>query len=199
MKKLALLIWVSLLFGGIFTLFWYKDFQYSLPTPLPPDYKAVNTGTSIIFPHDFTVDPQKPVFVHFFNPECPCSRFNITHFKSLVKQYRDQVNFAVVVMNNTKYSKKEIQDRFGINLPVSFDTALATACGVYSTPQAVILDNQHQLYYRGNYNKNRYCTDKKTNYAQMALTKLLNHEPGFLFDQYALTAYGCELPQCTKN
>ncbi|MCS6821844.1 MAG: hypothetical protein NZ551_08235, partial [Microscillaceae bacterium] len=72
---------------------------------------------------------------------------------------------------------------------------IAQQCGVYSTPQAVILNTKNQLYYRGNYNRARYCTDKKTNYAQMAMDSLLAQKPPPNFGLLATKAYGCELPQ----
>jgi hypothetical protein len=81
---------------------------------------------------------------------------------------------------------------------VLFDTSLATKCGVYSTPQAVILDAQGLLYYRGNYNKTRYCTDPNTSYANIALDSLLNDHQYPHFNQFALKAYGCTLPECKK-
>lgn len=196
-KKLLILIWISLLSGGIFACFWYYDWVYQLPTPVPESYKAVNTGTSIGVPEALGGQAGKPVFLHFFNPDCPCSRFNIKHFKSLVKQYNADANFAIVVMTDKTYTEQNIRDRFGVDLPVSFDTSLAAMCGVYSTPQAVILNTNHQLYYRGNYNKSRYCTDQKTNYAQIALDNLLHGQPGVFSTQYALKAYGCRLPKCT--
>ena len=64
-------------------------------------------------------------------------------------------------MNNNYYTAKQIQDKFGLDIPVLFDSSLAKACGVYSTPQAVLIDNNQNLYYRGNYNRSRYCTRQK--------------------------------------
>lgn len=122
----------------------------------------------------------------------------MTHFKSLVKLYGNEVDFGIVVMTNQQYTAKEIQDKFDLQIPVSFDTLIAASCGVYSTPQAVILTADHQLYYRGNYNKSRYCTDKNSNYAQIALEGLLHGNSNMLFDRHALTAYGCRLPECKK-
>ncbi len=87
----------------------------------------------------------------------------------------------------------QIQKKFDAQIPVYFDEAIAKKCGVFSTPQAVLLDPSHNLYYRGNYNKTRYCTDAKSNYAQMAIDSLLskNHNPSF--NVFALRAYGCSL------
>lgn len=199
MKTFVAFIWLSFLFTCIVALFWYNDWKYKLPTPIPSNYKIVNMGTEINLPPQLNSQEQKPVFLHFFNPDCPCSRFNMFYFKRLVKQYQQQVVFEIVVMNNKHYSADKIQNMFDLKIPVSFDTTIAKSCGVYSTPQAVILNSNHQLYYRGNYNKSRYCAEEKTGYAKIALVALLKKEAPVSFDAYALRAYGCQLPTCTKN
>ena len=199
MQKRTVIVWLTFIFMGIIALFWHNDWVYNLPTPIPENYRVVNQGENITLTPQLKQNNKKPLFLHFFNPRCPCSRFNMTHFKSLVKQYGNEVDFEMVVMSNKDYSVKEIQDRFDIQIPVLFDTALAASCGVYSTPQAVIINTDHKLYYRGNYNRSRYCSDKKTEYARVALDALLqNSSPLVVFDQYALKAYGCQLPKCTK-
>jgi hypothetical protein len=199
MRKVLMICWLIMIFTGIGYLFWYHEWKYSLPTPVPENYTAIKTGELINVTDKISVTDGKPVFIHFFNPDCPCSRFNIPHFNSLVKQYGSQLSFSVVVLNKTKqFTAKEIQERYDLTVPVSFDTTIASICGVYSTPQAVILDEQHRLYYRGNYNKSRYCTEKNSNYAQMAIDSLLNHDTQPIFSHFALTAYGCSLPTCTK-
>ncbi len=198
MKRFFVAVWLLLIFSGIIYIFWYTDWRYSLPTPVPKQYHVINTGQYIDLGNKLAIAPNKPVFIHFFNPTCPCSRFNVPMFISLAKKYGDKVSFAVVVLSKSKYSVKDIQDKFGLDIPVAFDSSLAAACGVYSTPQAVLLNADHQLYYRGNYNKTRYCTDPRTNYAQMAIDMLLNKVTHPVFDRYALRAYGCQLPVCTK-
>lgn len=191
-------LWLVFLFSAIGALFWYNEFVYHLPTPIPKNYKPVSTGTLIRFNGALNDDHSKPLFLHFFNPDCPCSRFNADNFKALVREYGNNVNFVVVVINNKPYTVEAIQRKLGISLPVLFDASLATACGVYSTPQAALLDPEHRLYYRGNYNQARYCTDEKTSYAKIALTSLLQNHSRPLFGQLALTAYGCGLPGCKK-
>jgi len=198
MKKLLVISWLSLLFSAIAALFWYNELVYHLPTPVPANYKAVNRGRVIDLSSALTIYNDKPVFIHFFNPSCPCSRFNIANFREIYTQYNHQLNFIVVVMSSKKYSVTEIQSRFGIDIPVLFDASIATRCGVYSTPQAVVLDAQHKLYYRGNYNQSRYCTDEKTNYARLAIEGLLQRNNNLTFSPFALKAYGCSLPNCTK-
>ncbi|MEP6749372.1 MAG: AhpC/TSA family protein [Bacteroidota bacterium] len=200
MKKVYVVSWLLLLLSGVIMLFWYNEWIFNLPTPVPKNYTAIETGTTIHLPGAETdTIAGKPVFLHFFNPDCPCSRFNIDHVRSLIKRYGNEVSFRLVLVSNKDYSTKEIQDRFNITIPVIHDTTIAALCGVYSTPQAVIIDNRHKLFYRGNYNRSRYCTDKKTNYAQVALEALMKNSFHVAFDQLAVKAYGCQLPGCRKE
>jgi len=198
MRKVVVITWLIVLLATVVVLFWYNEWVYSLPTPVPENYKVVDTGTSVDIASKLSFKPDKPVFLHFYNPDCPCSRFNIPHFKSLVKQYGNKIQFVIVPVTPKKYKTEEILKKFDLEIPVIFDTTLATACGVYSTPQAVLLDTNRQLYFRGNYNRSRYCTDKKTEYARTAIDKLLHNNAAIIFDQFALKAYGCQLPNCTK-
>ncbi len=198
MKKLMVGIWLVFLFCTVGALFWYNEWVYHLPTPVPENYKPVSQGKIIKLNGPLEADHSKPLFLHFFNPDCPCSRFNISNFKTVVKKYGQQVNFVIVVMNNKFYTAKQIQDKFDLNVPVLFDASIAVSVGVYSTPQAALLDTQHKLYYRGNYNSSRYCTDEKTSYAKIALEGLLHDHARLVFSQLALRAYGCRLPNCTR-
>ncbi|MDO3627622.1 redoxin family protein [Mucilaginibacter sp. BT774] len=198
MRRLLIIGWLMFLFSGTGALFWYNEWRYHLPTPVPDGYKPVGQGTPVALNWPGEMNPAKPLFLHFFNPDCPCSRFNIPNFQSIVRRYGSQVNFVIVVMNNDRYTAKEVQQKFKLDVPVLFDQSIAEACGVYSTPQAVLIDTQHKLYYRGNYNRSRYCTDERTNYANMAITGLLAAHYKLRFDPLALRSYGCSLPNCQK-
>lgn len=198
MRKGIVYIFLLSFMTGIVLLFWYNEYVYSLPTPVPKNYNAVLPGQLIDLSAILKSNNNKPVLLHFFNPDCPCSRFNMPYFRSLAKKYGQEVNFAIVIMSGKKISAKEIKDKFDLNMPVLSDTSIATLCGVYSTPQAVIIDSMKKLFYRGNYNKTRYCTDKKTNYAEIALNGLLGRNSNNEFSLLDLKIYGCELPDCTK-
>ncbi|CAM4019447.1 hypothetical protein SAMN06265348_101234 [Pedobacter westerhofensis] len=198
MKKWLAIAWLTTLLAIILSFFWYNQLVYSLPTPIPAHYKTVHNGEKIRLGKGLHFDNHKPVFLHFFNPDCPCSRFNVAQFKTLVKTYHNQVNFAVVLMTAKPYTPAEIRDRFGIDVPIVTDSTIASACGVYSTPQAVVLNAENELYYRGNYNKNRYCTDEKSSYAKIAVMGILHKKTALRLDQFALKAYGCTLPNCNN-
>ena len=197
-KKGLVIFWLSLLFAAICSLFWYNDWIYQLPTPVPKDYHPVSNGKFISLNGAMNNGNDKPVFLHFFNPDCPCSRFNIKQFNALMKQYGNEVDFRVVVMSHKSFTTESIQQKFDLDIPISFDASLAKACGVYSTPQAVLLDKDHHLYYRGNYNVSRYCTDEKTSFAKIALEGVLKQERNPRFSSLALQAYGCSLPGCNN-
>jgi hypothetical protein len=203
MKKGMVIAWLILLLTGIAGFFWRSEWVYALPTPVPSNYRPIGIGAAIDWPQRCKASlplSGKPLFLHFFNPDCPCSRFNVPHFRSLIKQYSGQVNFALILMTDKNYTPDEIRHRWDLpeNIPVLRDSLMAAACGVYSTPQAVIVDTHDQLFYRGNYNRNRYCTDERTSYARLALESLLNHDIHPVFDPLALKAYGCKLPTCTQ-
>jgi hypothetical protein len=198
MRKIAVIIWLLVLLTTIVTLFWRNEWVYSLPTPVPENYQPVRKGTILDITTKLPFKTDIPVLLHFYNPDCPCSRFNIPHFKSLVAQYESKIRFVIIPVTHKKMTASDILKKFDLNIPVLFDTGLATECGVYSTPQAVIIDTGKQLFYRGNYNRSRYCTDTKTEYARMAIDKLLHNNAAIIFDQFALKTYGCQLPKCTK-
>jgi len=100
--------------------------------------------------------------------------------------------------DDNKYTLEDVQDKFGLDIPIIFDKEIAVSCGVYSTPQAVIIDPDNKLYYRGNYNKSRYCTLKSSNYAQMAIDSFLVNCTKPVFAESATKSYGCQLPNCKK-
>lgn len=199
-RKGIVIGWLLILVVAVAALFWYNEWVYSLPTPVPATYKLVHTNQHIEVVKKLNVDPDKPVFLHFFNPDCPCSRFNLPHFRELVKTYGDQVTFVAVpmIMLGQQYTDEQLREKIGIDIPIWREPGVADAVGVYSTPQAVVINAKNDLYYRGNYNKSRYCTDKRSNYAEIAIVSLLNNSPAPDFDPLALRAYGCTIEGCVK-
>jgi hypothetical protein len=199
MRKVAVISWLCVLLAAVLVLFWRTEWIYNLPTPVPANYHNVQPGTPLNLAGKLPVKNNRPIFLHFFNPDCPCSRFNIPHFNTLVRKYGNDINFVIVPLTHKKFTADDILNKFDVHVPVVFDTTLATSCGVYSTPQAAIIDTSGQLFFRGNYNKSRYCSDTRTEYARMAIDKILHNNAAIIFDQFALKAYGCQLPKCTKQ
>lgn len=192
-KSLTTLVIVALLIS-IAGIFWWQEWQYLLPTPKPTAYAPPPVAAPVQVAG--IQEDIKPVFLYFFNPDCPCSRFNEAHFRKLMRMYGDRVHFQAVLQVDSSYSLEDFREEYGWPVDVLLDTGahIADACGVYSTPQAVLLTPSHTLYYRGNFNRSRYCEDTTTAYAQKAVQSLLRGEMPPDFGPAATTAYGCELP-----
>ncbi|MDB4285850.1 AhpC/TSA family protein [bacterium] len=191
MKKLFVWISLTLILGIIINVFWHKELKYTLPTPVPENFQEVPLGTCI--DTDWNKGEENMTFLHFFNPDCPCSRFNLKHFHTLYRANKDKVKFYVIVPEGV--SQKRTRRLVSDDIPILIDTdkKWRKACGIYATPQAVILD-QGQIYYRGNYNKARFCTIPGSNYAEVSLKMLLQGEPAPQWEESATIAYGCQLP-----
>lgn len=136
---------------------------------------------------------EKPKLLHFFSPTCPCSRFNLKHFLSLNRKYNSEVDFYVVLSEPEKLTSAKYMLDTDMTILVDKNEMLAKACGVYSTPQAALIQTDNKLYFRGNYNRSRYCTDMNTNFVQMALDSLLAHREPPHFIELATQSYGCTI------
>jgi hypothetical protein len=191
-RVIALTFTLGICASGIIAVFWYEDMRYSLPASIPVNYQPVAVGATVTLPASMPVG--KSYFLHFYNTDCPCSRFNARHIQTLIGQYSDSLSIIVVV--DSKKSERNAKKEFGNTTTIMIDDGtVAKNCGVYSTPQAVIVDKKGALYYRGNYNSSRFCTTRATNFAELSLIALINNQPPPLFGIDATQSYGCELEQ----
>lgn len=195
MKQFIVIGVLFVCFGCMGFLFWHQEMKYVLPTPIPVGYAPKLAEETILLPSGYNFPSDQSLYFHFFNTDCPCSRFNLKHFQSLKKQFETHVKIYAVIpaYADFEYAKEMIDDT-SVILIQDKDDLLARACGVYATPQAVVIDNQRKLFYRGNYNRTRYCTLKESNYAEIALTALVKGEAPPVFNAFATQSYGCELP-----
>lgn len=192
-KILALGV-ILILFYVVLYSFWYYEYKFILPTPLPDDYIPVSVNQQVGVKEFLSIKADKPRFFHFFNPYCPCSRFNLEHFAELIQMYGADIDFYAVIGSKDLFDKTRSQlTKYQIDIPIIVDKQemLAKKCGVYATPQAVLLDTEDKLYYRGNYNVARFCTDPKTDFAQKALQAITQNLPPPLFGEMATKSYGC--------
>jgi len=195
MKKIRVVLILTGIVLAMARIFWYQEMQYLMPTPVPAGYTVVHPEELIEF--DTVLFPQqhaRPKLLHFFSPDCPCSRFNLKHFQRLYKEFGNRVNFYVVVDDAEKADGAKELVTPEITILVDQDKKLAKVCGVYSTPQAAIIQTSNHLYFRGNYNQSRYCTNKESNFVQMALDSLVAGKMPPVFNELATTSYGCSLP-----
>jgi hypothetical protein len=192
---------VSLLLTGL--VFWHQDWQYMLPTIRPAGLRQPVLGERIQLSRvGLAFDGGRPVFLHFFNPDCPCSRFNLEHVRHLIRRHRDEVRFVAVLQGeggrerlNAAFAKLKL----GIESVVDETGAWGEATGVYATPQAVLIDRNERLYFRGNYNLSRYCVEPETEYARIQLESLLAGRAAMPEARAAAISYGCPRSRTNKG
>lgn len=189
---------VAVLMGLVGGAFWHEDMRYSLPTPRPAALVQPEIGTVLDLSDVADARDPRPTLLHFFNPACPCSRFNLEHVRGLVAQFGRQVRFVAVLEDaTTGADSRAAFARLEVGMPAVVDDGgdIAAACGVYSTPQAVLLEADGRLCFRGNYNITRYCADPATEFARLAILDLLARRTPAAPPPESATAYGCELPR----
>ena len=196
MRVVWLIVILIAVFSAIGGIFWYQEIQYLLPTPVPKNYRVISPSEVVKF--DSALIPQqnvKPKLLHFFSPDCPCSRFNLKHFLSLNKRYNHAVDFYVVIADKANLGSAQYMVGKGIPIVIDNYEKLARACGVYSTPQAALIQRNNQLYFRGNYNRSRFCTNKNSNFVQMAIDSLIAGRTPPHFIELATKSYGCSISE----
>ncbi len=146
MRKAVVIATLGCIAVAIGFIFWSQEIKYSLPTPIPPNFRQVSLHSKVILANNIQIKPSS--FLHFYNPDCPCSKFNSQHIRQLIRNHGDSIGFYIIVP-----SQEDIQpakNTFGdINYIVDESGQIAVSCGVYSTPQAFILDNENRLFFRG--------------------------------------------------
>jgi hypothetical protein len=193
---------VLTLLGFVGYTLWEQDWKWGLPTPRPLHLTQPAIGTRLDLPGTvlahWSAGSARPLFLHFFNPDCPCSRFNQDHVRDLIRAHRGQLTIvAVIEPEGATVSPRAVANaerELGVPVLLDADGSLAKRVGVYSSPQAVLVQGGGALYYRGNYNLARYCTDAQTEFARIALEHLLGGAPAYDAPVQARVAYGCPLP-----
>jgi hypothetical protein len=202
-KTFLTLVGAVVLLGAEAAVFWMQDWRYNLPTPPPALLEQPALGSTPVLPAAVrsTAAPGLPILLHFYNPDCPCSRFNRDHVRQLARQYQGRAQIiAVLQMAAVDATALEREARH-LGFPAIADSEgrIAATCGVYATPQAVILDPAGKLLFRGNYNRSRYCTAPVTEFARLALEAAVSGKATPDFPEAAVVAYGCSLPDSLEN
>lgn len=199
--KIALYgVTVSLIMGVLAHFFWQYEMRYALPTPKPIDLKEVCIGDKVdVSP--FVQLGSKPLLLHFFNPNCPCSKFNIKEFFKLKHEYGSDIDLAIVLESELEEDVADFKETYGSDMDILLDKggAISNQLGIYSTPQAVIIKPEGVIYYKGNYNKARFCTNKDSRFVDQALHHVIAGKELPKFTELATISYGCTLPSDERN
>ncbi len=194
---------VLILNGALLTLvgyaFWVADWQYALPTPRPDGLVQIALGSQpkLVPALASMRHADRPLLIHFASAVCACTEFNLDHVRKLQQQFGSRVDFVTVLESSGDPSKVQREfDSLHLKMPflLDRDAEIGAGLGVYGTPQAVLLDVDGRLYFRGNYNRSRYCVDEQAEYVRLALTALVGGRPLPMLPADAVVAYGCPFP-----
>jgi hypothetical protein len=180
--------------------FWDQDLRYARPTPPPTGWRPVAVGATVALPAAIdrlrAEQPGRPLLLHFFNPSCPCSRFNVDHVRALWSRFGGEVTVVAVLAEGEPSVMRAAYRALALDVPfyVDADHRLADALGVYATPRAAILDGAGRVYFVGNYNRTRYCRERNTEFARIALEAAVAGARSPAMTPAATVAYGCPLP-----
>lgn len=178
-------------------IFWEQEVKYAMPTPVPSNFVDVQIGDKLDLAPHVNLNSGKKTLLHFFSSKCSCSRFNMKEFERISRKYEEEIDFYVVIQSEDENALRDFQKKYELDLPTILDRngTISDICGIYATPQAVIIDEKSNLYFKGNYNKARYCTRKETRYVETAISYLLVDEQLPLDVAMGMTQpYGCTLP-----
>lgn len=208
--RISLVAVSSLLFVGVAGMaFWWENRANSLPTPIPEGIVFPDAGAKIRLPAGLEASEgsQRLVLVNFFNPDCPCSRFNAAHVRELAERFGAEVRFVPVMAEGSgEEGAARWLEWFGLPASPVRDRngAIAKALGVYSTPQAVLLEStgsargEARLLYRGNYNRSRFERSAGTEYVRLSIEASLSHRQVTSPPEAALS-YGCPIPRRSSS
>src|SRR6478735_8385680 len=131
----------SLILFIIGCLFGEQELKYARRTPIPQNFHEVKIGERVDLDSYLNVS-KKNVVLHFYNPDCSCSRFNMKDFEQFVRTNESQAQFFVIIQSTDGRAIEKFKKKYELNVPVILDKdgKISDRCGIYSTPQAVILN-----------------------------------------------------------
>lgn len=131
--------------------------------------------------------------IHFWDPDCPCSRFNEHHVREIVSGYRDRgIRFLVIARAGHGLTHTALAARaraaFGDTVQLMDAPSGSLADLTPSSPATAILDAEGELAYFGPYSTGALCTSGNGVFAERVLDQLLlGHNP----QQWNTWASGC--------
>ncbi len=160
-----------------FELRWYRqvDFQYS---DALFDSRTLLNDQSLLQGKD-----HRATVVHYFDPACPCTRFNTAHVQELMATYLPKgVAFVIKVPNE---AARQLAHQTFKQVPID---VVAAKNAPVASPAALVLNPLGQPEYVGPYSPGAVCTSKTGDFVGLALDDVIQ---GKGFKQTINLANGC--------
>lgn len=178
--------------------FWHFQFSQLRPFTPPQNDRAFFDGEVISKRiESLPIAPAgAATLIHFWDPACPCSRFNDDHLRALVEQYAPNgIEVLVVPAPGAPIpSTGTLQARYGT--AVRLAAPELRALRPPSSPAVAVVDNKEQLAYFGPYSTDGLCSADGGGFVEAVLDNLL---AGRQSRQFNTLAFGCYCPWPTHN
>lgn len=197
--------WAGMLLGSWLASaalgFWWfsmKDLRSFAPQPLLGeqafDTSAVSGGLEAALRAQFAQQAEpvaaSATVLHFWDPDCACSRFNEAHVEQITASYAAMgVRFLVVDRRASPAQGPDLYDAFGQHVeryaaPLQPLEQLA----IPASPAAAVFDREGRLAYFGPYSEGAACLTGNGDFVEQVLDKLLAGERP---QQINTAAFGC--------
>lgn len=137
--------------------------------------------------------------IHFWNPDCPCNRFNEVHVKKIISDYAAKnVTFTVVVGGRNKEERNQRQilakQIFSHAAVKDIRSDWAMNQGPPSSPAVGIVNSEGELVYFGPYSLGARCAPDKGKFVETVLNNLEDSKKRTGKKQLNTLAVGCFCP-----
>ena len=192
---------VALWLAGTVYAFWWFEFRHLRPFELEATERAESfsgeglaTALAGLLPEG---ERTTATLFHFWDPACPCSRFNELHVRELRERYAAEgIRFAVIPrpgrFDSGEEARRAAAEQFGEVELVELSEARFRELPVPSAPALAILDAADDeppaLAYFGPYSVGAVCSSSTGTFAESTLDELL---AGKRPRQLNTVAFGC--------
>lgn len=182
------------------TAFWVLQWQYL--RPFPKETLAVSSqffeGAALNLPavHGLQADKSGSV-IHFWDPECPCTRFSTPHVRDLIAQADAQGFTSTVIVNRginsdagsrLKSARKTFGEQIAIQL---WSESLAEQLPIPASPSALVMSKEGRLSYVGPYSSDAFCSTEDGAFVEEAMTQIASGKVEPIAENNLATACFC--------
>lgn len=131
------------------------------------------------------------VVVHFWDPDCLCSRFNNSHVQSLIDDFGTKGVKFLIVLNAASEQQEDAWQKGRTLFPsatIISSRALGLPTPIPASPSTAIVDSQGQLAYFGPYSLGGLCLSSDEGFVETILSTLL---AGRRSELNTISGFGC--------
>ena len=142
------------------------------------------------------IQSRKATVINFWQPDCPCNRYNERHLRKLVEVFQPQgVRFvSITSQQHIKFSRQKDKTFKRLTTPLLIDkfAQLNTHFKHSAAPAVAIFDHYGKMVYFGPYSIGAMCFSSKDGWVESQLQQVL---AGKNLDPYInVAAVGCYCP-----